>query len=83
VIAVAEVVKTVQPKTDLKKSVIHKLYHNAGIKRGRNTTELYDVTNTYFRNLVYQVYTCRKLATNRITIRDTDIVVVSCIRGEK
>lgn len=71
------------PKTDLKKSIIHKLYSNAGIKRGRNSTELYNVTNTYFRNLVYQVYLCRKLTTNRITIRDADMDVVRCIRGEK
>jgi len=70
-------------KTDLKKSVIHKLYTNAGIKKGRNSTELYNITNTYFRNLVYQVYVCRKLTTGRITIRDVDMDCVRCIRGEK
>lgn len=70
------------PKSDLKK-IIHDMYKKAGIKKGRNTKELYKLTNTYFRNLVYQVYVTRNLATGKVTLRSVDVTIVKYVRGEK
>jgi len=71
------------PEAKLKKTVIHEMYKKAGIHKKKNTKRLYEVTDTYFKNIVYQVYISRNLSTNRITLRSIDVILVQCIRGEK
>lgn len=70
------------PSTELKKSLVHKLYKRAGLKKRKGKSELRALTNIYFRNIVYQTFVTRKMSTNKITLKDVDVDIVKYIRGE-